>query len=132
MSVMMRAGRDCRMMQFAMLSGQQRRHQGDPEECAQEESGKPASHSYMFGRAGKEKAYPGCRTGLYGNQSRLDAHLHEFHELIFGVVHHLRRDRRNAALFGQPLDFLAGHRADKVGDIVEPLLRFTRPGNAVG
>ena len=103
-------------------------------ECKTPRPPKTGSIDNVSSRQGEK---PLQRKGLSGPPDRpLQRHapdqLHEFHELVFGIVHDLSRDRGGSAFFRQPLDLLTGHRTDEIRNVIEALLRFRRPGHAVG
>ncbi len=44
--------------------------------------------------------------------------LHELHELVLGLVHHLGGDGGQTALLGDPLDFAPRHGPDEVRNVL--------------
>src|SRR5690348_15187405 len=83
-------------------------------------------------RAATERPIRSNRMGLSSFEASRRLTLHELHEFVLGVIHDLSRDRGRAALFRESLNFLSGHGTNEVGNVVETLLRFRRPGHSVG
>ena len=72
------------------------------------------------------------RMGLSSLGERSGLTLHELHEFVLGIIHHLGRDGDDASFLGEPFNFLARHRTNEIGDVVKALLRFRGPCHAVG